>query len=440
MLNPNRPINPSRSPVFYGWVILGWATIGVIMSIPGQTMGVSVFSDHLLQATGLSRVGLANAYLVGTLASGLLLPFGGRLLDRFGARLTAMGASLALGVALVTLSRIDHLARSVSNSEWVMLAALAVAFSLLRFSGQGMLTLASRNMVPKWFERRRGLASGIFSVFVNLGFSFAPVALAALIATAGGWREAWMGLALACGVGMTLGAWVFYRDNPEECGLRMDGAAAIDPRDGGETDVTDPRRYTLRQALRTGSFWAVTLGISIQSALVTGVTFHIVDLGAEAGLTQAQAVGLFPPIAVISILTGLLSGAATDRFPLRPIVFLLLAGEALGYFSLTRLDEAPYKLATIVGLGIASGCFGSLATVATAKLFGRLHLGAISSAQMSSLVLSSALGPSFLALSREHFGSYGPALTAGSMLPFVVLAIALLSRDPGKTESEPGVW
>ena len=444
MWNPNRPFAPSRSPVFYGWVVLAVGTVGVVMSIPGQTMGVSVFSDPLLEATGLSRVGLSNAYLVGTLASGFLLPLGGRLLDRFGARATAMGASVALGAALLLLSRIDRLARALSPSEWVMLGALAAGFSLLRFSGQGMLTLASRNMVPKWFERRRGLAAGIFGVFVSLSFSFAPVALAAWISAAGGWREAWSGMALACGVGMTACAYLFYRDNPEECGLRMDGAREPGPgeeesasEEAGAADRPRVRRYTREQAVRSGAFWAVTLGIAIHSAVVTGVTFHIVDLGAEAGLGQAEAVGLFPPMAVISIVTGLVAGAATDRFPLRPILFLLLAGEAVGYASLTRLDETPFRLASIAGLGVSSGCFSSVTTVAIAKLFGRTHLGAISSTQMSCLVISSALGPSLLAFSRERLGSYGPSLLLGAALPFLVLVLALSSHDP---EGEPGVW
>ena len=44
-----------------------------VMSAPGQTIGVSVFTESLLDATGLSRVEFSNAYLMGTLASGLLL-------------------------------------------------------------------------------------------------------------------------------------------------------------------------------------------------------------------------------------------------------------------------------------------------------------------------------------------------------------------------------
>lgn len=66
-LSPDFPFAPRRLPFFYGWVIVGVATLGVVMSIPGQTMGVSVFTDHLIRVTGLTRLELAYTYLVGTL-------------------------------------------------------------------------------------------------------------------------------------------------------------------------------------------------------------------------------------------------------------------------------------------------------------------------------------------------------------------------------------
>ena len=64
------PFAPSRCPVYYGWVIVLVATIGSIFSIPGQTMGFSVFTDVLMKELGLSRVELSLAYCIGTVASG----------------------------------------------------------------------------------------------------------------------------------------------------------------------------------------------------------------------------------------------------------------------------------------------------------------------------------------------------------------------------------
>ena len=66
------PFAPSKCPFFYGWVIVFAATIGSIFSIPGQTMGFSVFTDVLIEELGLTRVELSSAYCLGTVALSLI--------------------------------------------------------------------------------------------------------------------------------------------------------------------------------------------------------------------------------------------------------------------------------------------------------------------------------------------------------------------------------
>ena len=39
------PFHPARWPFFYGWMILFWSIIGTLLSVPGQTTGVSAFID-----------------------------------------------------------------------------------------------------------------------------------------------------------------------------------------------------------------------------------------------------------------------------------------------------------------------------------------------------------------------------------------------------------
>ena len=44
------PFRAGRSPFYYGWVIAAVSTLGFIMSIPGQTMGMAVFADAFMEA------------------------------------------------------------------------------------------------------------------------------------------------------------------------------------------------------------------------------------------------------------------------------------------------------------------------------------------------------------------------------------------------------
>ena len=435
LFHPDYPFQPSRFPFFYGWIILVACTIGIMMSVPGQTMGVSVFTDHLLVATGLSRLELSNAYLIGTLTSGLMLPMGGVLLDRFGARVIVIGASLWLGATLCYLSFSDRLAIAIDNilpieqDSTVALAILVLGFTSLRFSGQGMLTMTSRTTLGKWFNRRRGFVSGMTGAFISCGFSVAPLIMSSWIGILG-WRHTWLTMAAVIGIGMGLVGWTFYRDNPEECGLMMDGEATT-PGPPRQPSVEDRLRdFTRAQALRTMMFWAVTLTLSCQALVVTGITFHIVDLGAEAGLSQIQAVSLFLPMAVISTIVGYLVGMAADRVPLKYLFLLMILFQGIGFACTANLGVFWFRVLTIVGLGTSWGFFGTLSAVALPHFFGRTHLGAISGVQMMILVGASAIGPSFLVIFKDKFGSYQPGLYACCILPAAAFILTILARNP----------
>lgn len=423
------PFAPRRVPFFYGWVIVVVATVGTLASIPGQTMGVSVFTDALLEATGLSRLAVSNAYLGGTLLSGLSLPYAGTLLDRLGARSTALIASLVLGFTLLFLSVVDRVAALFGGTTLMTVVLLTAGFYALRLSGQGTLTMVSRTMLGRWFDRRRGLASGLSGVAVGFGFGYAPRLLDGWIEAAT-WRGAWQQMALLVALGMSFVALAFFRDDPESCGLRMDGAPAP-----AEHEPLPPAEvtYTRGEALRTLAFWAVSFALSTQSLVLTGVTFHIVDLGAGVGLDRAAAVAVFLPLAVVSTAVGLVGGIVGDRVPVRALVLVMMAGQALGLYG--AVDLSSRAALFVLGFGISGGLFGPLSTIAFPRFFGRRHLGAIVGAEMMCLVVASALGPSLLAASKSMLSSYAPALYASLALPALACVLALTFRHPSRPSS-----
>jgi len=46
------PFDPGRVPFFYGWVIWFFSTLGFLVSVPGQTMGMAVFTDYFIEGLG----------------------------------------------------------------------------------------------------------------------------------------------------------------------------------------------------------------------------------------------------------------------------------------------------------------------------------------------------------------------------------------------------
>lgn len=425
----NRPFDPRRVPFYYGWVIVVVGTIGAVASLPGQTAGVSVFTDDLIATTGLTRLQLAIAYLIGTGTSGLLLGAGGRAIDRYGSRVVAFGATLSLASTLLGLSLIGPMNTAVG------LVVMSVGFGCLRFSGQGLLTLSSRTMVAQWFDRRRGLVTAVSSAVVSFSFAGAPALLLILI-DIDGFRTAWRLLAVVLVVVLGTIIITFYRVSPEAAGIEIDGRGrtsipdTVEAAAGEESQKTSvlvgtDSDATRAEALRDVRFWALTMPVAALSSTATAITFHIVDLGAELGLTDDEIVRIFVPIAFVSVPVTLLSGWLTDRATPLTIAAAMAAAQLVMYPAVGFLDTRWGVVAAVVTWGASQGCFSALTSAAIPKVFGRRHLGAISGAQMSAMVIGSAIGPAFFALVQSITGGYQAALLLSMTLPAIGLLLAI---------------
>lgn len=437
---PAVPFDPARLPFFYGWVIMVVATVGIVFSIPGQTMGFSVFTDILMEELGLSRVQLSASYCVGTVMSGLALPYLGRLFDRFGGRRMAVGSALATGLVLLYLSQtrrvLDFLLGLVPPSispVVVSFVVILIGFFLIRASAQGVLTLTSRNLMGKWFDYYRGRVLAFSGVITAFTFSAAPRFLDALIARFG-WDGAWFVLGcLTLGI-MVVVAWVFVRDNPEECGLRMDGASGEGRARPAHADAVVHRDYTREEALRTWAFWAFNGAFVFVSFNHTAFTFHIVSIGEEAARARSEVIGFFVPLAFVSVATTLISGWVSAHTRLKWHLVIMNAAALLGVAGLIGLRSEWGVRAFILGNGMCGGFFVSLSGLVWPRFFGRRSLGAISGVGMSSMVIASGLGPLAFSLSQRFFDSYAPMLVLAALVPASLTIGAFWADNPQRRE------
>ncbi len=410
---------PSRSPFFYGWVVLIAGTAGMLMSAPGQTIGVSVFTDSLIDALEIDRNLLSLAYFVGTLASAAVLAPVGRLYDKFGARRIATAAVLALAATLFALS---HAAAFGGG-----FAVIAVGFFLLRFTGQGALTLASRNMVMEWFEKRRGLANAVLGVSISFGFSAAPRLFESLL-DAHDWDGAWRITAYIL-VGFAAVALFLYRDKPESHGLKPDGPGRIKLR-VGHSETAPARSFTPAEARRTYTFWIFALSLLMSALIMTAYTFHVVSIFADAGLSRDLAVDVFLPASFVAVAVQFTGSWLSDRVPLKYIAAVGLLGQVTLCAAVVVLGAGvPYVL-VIVGHGITQGVFGITANLTWPRFFGRKHLGAISGFAMALTVAGSAVGPYAFSLARDLAGSYATAAWVGGVISLVLFTAMFWTGRP----------
>ena len=93
-----------------------------------------------------------------------LIARAGHWYDRFGGRWVSAASASMLALVLTGMSFSVAIAESVATMlpdnyrKDASFVVLTLGFFAMRFCGQGMLTLSSRNMVLEWFEQRRGMA------------------------------------------------------------------------------------------------------------------------------------------------------------------------------------------------------------------------------------------------------------------------------------------
>ncbi|MCA9140355.1 MAG: MFS transporter [Planctomycetales bacterium] len=424
-----------RLPFFYGYLMLLLALLMQLGTSPGQTYAVSAFTPSLLSDLHLTESRLGLAYMLGTLLAAVPLTLVGPAADRHGLKIVSMAVITGLAAACVFASQVRGF------------YSLLAAFFLLRFLGQGSLSLVSSNTTAMWFRSRIGRVSAVLAIGSAIAFSFLPQWLAGCI-EAVGWRSTYLYLAATLVLTLLPLVILLYRNRPEDLGQSVDGrvialsavvaAQTIEtPHGGGGSKEavepeTDPDSLTLSQAARTGSYYILGLSNIIWAMAGTGVVFYMYTLCDERHLPEGTAGGLFK-ILGISMLTMQLSGGVLADF--MKLHRLLGVGTGLVTASLAWLYLDP----TVLGARVFAAMFGggqgmliSVSGVAWLRYYGRQHLGAIRGVVWCGTVAGSGCGPLIMGRIQDANGSYDAAIGmfALAMLP---LAIAAWFIAPPKT-------
>jgi sugar phosphate permease len=373
----------------YRWTILVLGT-GAQTAYSAVFFGIPVLAPTLQQEYELSLTQVGLAIAAANSGSVFTLLAWGLLADRLGER-----AVLAVGLA-------GCAAGLVAAAYAPSFAALVVALTLSGASGASV-NAASGRAVMSWFSRdQRGLALGIRQTALPLGGLVAALVLPPA-AAAGGVRAGLLVLAAGCFAAALAGA----------SGLR--GA----PRDEGElTDIGSPVRDPRMWKLSIGSAFVLAAQISILS-------FLILFLHQERGLSTAVAAGIFALIQALGVLLRIASGRWSDRVqkriaPLRRLALALTATLAAA----AALLSAP--LVVLVPVFVAAGAlslsWNGLSFTAAAEIAGRARAGAALGFQQTALAITSAVAPPAFAAVVEA-SSWSLAYGLAAAMPVAGIAV-----------------
>ena len=167
----------------------------------GIRYSYGVFFVAIVGEYGWSRGATAGAFSIAMITHALFAPVTGTLIERYGPRKLFPLGALFLTLGLVAAGRIGSL--------W----HLYLFFGVIIASGINTLSYSPHmSIIPKWFVRRRGLASGL----VLSGIGMGTMALAPLCETlieSLGWRAAFIvlaGILLLLLISGRTSPWVLY--------------------------------------------------------------------------------------------------------------------------------------------------------------------------------------------------------------------------------------
>lgn len=412
--------NGATRPTLAGRITAAGPWIGVVaaggilsaMTAPGQTAGLSVFTDPLIADLGLSRTKISVSYLAGTAVGAAVLPFVGRALDRWSIR----GTTVVIAAVFATFLLVLSLAQDMFG--------LTAGFIGVRMAGQGALSLAATTVVARTITRRRGLALGITTAVGSGGISLTPVLLAAIIPDIG-IQEAWRLEALAVlGVVIPIAL------------LLPRGRHGTTARKRSSTlPIPDEDSWTLREARRTGMFWIIAAGLAATGLLSTALAFHQISILGTQGLSPIEAAANFLPQTLTGIAATLTAGALSDRVPPKYIITFSMVSMAAALLLIPTI--APGWSAVLYGLvlGAAGGSIRGIEAAAFARYFGPRHIGSIRGVATAINLASTAAGPLVLSVGRDLIGGYHLPVVCLAALPLGVAVLSVFARAPSKGES-----
>jgi MFS family permease len=399
-----------------GWPVVLSSAIGIglgLSPLPFYSLGVMV--EPLGAEFGWKPSEIFTGLFVMTISVLIAGPVVGTLADRYGARPVALISVLLFGLTFAAFSLNTGDIR-VFYGLW---AALGIA-------GAGTLPITWTRGVNSWFVHHRGLALGLALVATGIGGYAATQIVVAMLKTEGGWRSAYVAVAMLPLLIALPIAFLLFREKPRDANSPALSAPTIG--------------YTLGQAAMHWRFWVLAAAFVPISLALGGVIPNMVKILTSDGIAQEQAYFLYSLIPLTVAIGRVFGGMLIDRLWAPGVAFVMLAAPAIGMFELSLAGVADAQLALIgvILIGVALGVEYDFMAYMVARYFGMKSYAAIYGALYGFFALGAAIGPIWYARMFEAAGSYDQALFTGALMTIVGAALLpMLGKYPEFSEAHP---
>ncbi len=407
--------------VHYAWVILASACILSIIS-RADSASFAVFIDPLADQFDWKRGDIALAYSIAFMAGMPAMLLFGWLGDRIGTRMLMIVGAVMLSTGTVLLGMIKEL--------WHLYVLYGVFVGAL---GHAIFSVLLPVIVTRWFDRKMGLALGIYWAALGAGPAiFAPL-FRYLIDTRG-WETTFTIVGLGFGV-VLLGFSTLIRSSPAEMGMSPYGAEEPGKKQAAKAAAAT----TLRSVLAQRPVWLLTGCHHLGCAGHAIVLAHGVSMATHHGIAGIEAAGVLSVIAGTSIFSRFAFTLLTERFGGRTCLAWAVLGQSVSVLALLFAHEAWHFYIFAVVFGI---CYGGEMVgfpIINRQMFGlSAPLGSIFSVEMVGGSTGMALGGWLGGMLFDLSGDYTSAILVSATVSFLALPLALwLPRHSRATAPAP---
>ena len=407
-----------RLPFFYGWVVLAAVCCAGFARQGPAVATLSIFIEPMTGEFGWSRTSLSAAVSLGGVLAAIASPLLGPMLDRRGARVMLCVAVLVTGVCALLLSLTQSL------------IVFILLFCIARMSFASPFELGIYGAVNNWFVRKRGIATSIATFMQMMGLMAMPL-IAQLTINANGWRSGWVAIGITVLIVGFIPVWLLVVRRPEDMGIVPDGTDQTSKEIAQDSEVSPSEpAFTRAQAVRTGTFWLLSLYTLLVYPVQAGVSLHQVPHLIERGIDPTIAATIIGVFSLLSAISGLAFGAFIRHLGVRlslMVTALFLALSAVVMVWITQSWHG-YVAAALFGMGI--GGMLTVLPLAWADYFGRTSYGAIRGTALAVQVVAQAAGPLISGILRDYTGDYVWSLWVFVVFSVIAILTAVLIRVP----------
>ncbi|MBI1994177.1 MAG: MFS transporter [Deltaproteobacteria bacterium] len=279
------------------------------------------------------------------------------------------------------------------------------------------------------FRARRSLAFGIYRMGPGLSGPLVP--LVGWMIGLWGWRTAAVASAfiLLC-IGLPLASLIarVYRDHT----TAAEEAPGSKARAVSQMHGASESQFTLSEAMRTTSFWMLSIAMGLRHMVTEGVSVHFVILLVDRGWSTEAASGLLGISALISAPARLGMGWLGDLLDKRRLIIGLLVSLCVSVFFMGRTAHPSLFTVCMVVYSLAYGGLASLQEPIRADYFGTRYFASIHGMSRSVTTAGTFLGPLVAGLFYDLTKSYAIPFTVFAVVSLLSMLCMFAAKPPVK--------